>query len=100
MWQESSTKAEQAGALGLREEKQAGGPEWTAEGGILLSHVNCEELMAYPAGDSQLEGGKVLTLVSEVRLERLSFVVLQVWGQTLALHLECPTIVIWGKLEA
>ena len=56
--------------------------------------------MAYPAGDSQLEGGRVLTLVSEVRLERLSFVVLQVWGQTLALHLECLTIVIWSKLEA
>ena len=66
----------------------------------MLSHVNCEELVAYPPGDSQLEGGRVLTLVSEVRLERLSFVVLQVWGQTLALHLECLTIVIWSKLEA
>lgn len=62
--------------------------------------------MAYAAGDTQLDGGRVLTLVSEVRLERMSFAVLQVWGQTLPLPLplplplECPTIVIWGKLEA
>lgn len=68
----------------------------------MFSHVNCEELVVYPAGDTQLEGGRVLTLVSEVRLERMSFAVLQVWGQTLPLPLplECPTIVIWGKLEA
>lgn len=58
--------------------------------------------MAYAAGDTQLDGGRVLTLVSEVRLERMSFAVLQVWGQTLPLPLplKCPTIVIWGKLEA
>ena len=64
----------------------------------MLSHVNCEELVAYPAGDTQLESADFP--VSEVRLERMSFAVLQVWGQTLALPLECPTIVIWGKLEA
>lgn len=68
----------------------------------MFSHVNCEELVAYAAGDTQLDGGRVLTLVSEVRLERMSFAVLQVWGQTLPLPLplEYPTIVIWGKLEA
>lgn len=68
----------------------------------MFSHVNCEG-MAYAAGDTQLDGGRVLTLVSEVRLERMSFAVLQVTrGQTLPLPLpiECPTIVIWGKLEA
>lgn len=56
MWQGSSTKEEQVRALSLREEKQGGRPDWTVEGWILLSHVNCEELVAYPAWDTQLEG--------------------------------------------
>ena len=55
-------------------------------------------LVEYPARDTQLEGGRVLALAREVSLETTSFGVLQVWGQALALPLQCPTFVIWGKL--